>query len=439
MSLYEKKRNPNPVADGENAENRLNARTRACTWLILSVVVFLCSIVTCGALIARSAKDNGEREVQEVHVEDIKYVANNTELPTDAENGSETNEQKLKAPESVYDASLLNVLVVGYDEKTEQTDAMIIVSIDTERGQPSMLSIPRDTYISGNYDVPKINRVYAENGSRGIDALKESIENMVGFRLDHYVVFDSKGLSEVLELTDGVEFEIPTEPMYHDLLAGEQKLSGEKAFGLFSYREDYTDVETEPYRVQRDFLGTVLDTLLADQDKKFENAEAICNAVDTDLEASELAYLADVLKNARFAASFSRALPGGEITARGEAYYQVEPVEACEILNGHFNPTGSDLSEYDVHFRQLQGDSGEGELSDYGFGGPKPTTNPDLTQSTDEPTEETEDETDENTEEPSSEDENNAEPTDGSEEFDENESTEPTDSSDEPESTDGDE
>ncbi|MBE6985071.1 MAG: hypothetical protein E7434_05580 [Ruminococcaceae bacterium] len=387
MSLYEKKRN-SQVPEEEIAENRLSAKTRACTLLMLSVIVFLCAVVTCAALIAKSVGDNDGEKTLETHVEDIKYVANNTNNTETPSN--DTPDVKLTAPVSVYDSNILNILLVGTDSETAQTDALIVVSVDMEKGQPSMLSIPRDTYISGDYSTPKINRVYAENGSRGIEALKESVENMLGFRLDNYLVFDREALAEVLQRTGGIDFEIPEEPTYHDLLPGEQNLSGEKAFALFRYREDYTDVETEPYRVQRDFLAKILDTLLADQENNLENAELICQATDTDLEATELAYLTDLLKNARFAASFSRALPGGEITIRDEAYYQVDPAQACEILNGHFNPTGSDLTEYDVHFRQLQGDSGEGEMADFGFGGPHPTQNNSGTNDETEATEETE-------------------------------------------------
>ncbi len=446
MSNYEKNQN---IEETDTAENRLSAKTRACTWLAMSVVVFLFAVITCVLLISKSAGDSTDKNNQQVHVEDIKYIANNTEDPnvTNPSSGEENNAQKLTAPKSIYNSSIFNILVVGYDEKSEQTDTMILVSVDMGRAQPAMLSIPRDTYIAGNYSVPKINRIYAENSSRGIEALKESVENMFGFRLDKYLVFDAKSLGEILELTDGVSFDIPEAPMYHALSSGMQTFRDEEAFELFRYNDEYTDVETEPYRVQRDFLGKIFDAFLADQDKKFENAEAICNAVETDLVPSELAYLADLLKNARFAAAFSRALPGGEITVRNEPYYQVEPVEACEILNGHFNPTGSDLTEYDVQFRQQHGSTGEGELSDWGHGGPKPTANPDLTVSPDEPTEETEEDTEENSEE-NSEEENQEDTGDYSEEETEenteNDTSEPEESSEEetyeePAETDGDE
>ncbi len=437
MSNYEKNQN---IEETDTAENRLSAKTRACTWLAMSVVVFLFAVITCVLLISKSAGDSTDKNNQQVHVEDIKYIANNTEDPnvTNPSSGEENNAQKLTAPKSIYNSSIFNILVVGYDEKSEQTDTMILVSVDMGRAQPAMLSIPRDTYIAGNYSVPKINRIYAENSSRGIEALKESVENMFGFRLDKYLVFDAKSLGEILELTDGVSFDIPEAPMYHALSSGMQTFRDEEAFELFRYNDEYTDVETEPYRVQRDFLGKIFDAFLADQDKKFENAEAICNAVKTDLEPSELAYLLDLLKNARFAAAFSRALPGGEITVRDEAYYQVEPIEACEILNGHFNPTGSELTQYDAQFRQQQGSSGEGEMPDWGFGGPRPTTNSDLTEADEDVTEETEP-TEEDTQE-SEENETQENPEDNTE----NETSEPEGSSeeeipDEPTETDGDE
>ncbi len=390
MSLYEKKKESTPE-ETEIAENKLSAKTRASIWLILAATVFVCAVVTCLVLIGKSAGSGSSANTVETHVEDIKYVAATTEKPDpNASATGEPDEPELIAPVSVNDSTMLNILIAGVDHETEQTDMLMIISIDTEKKTPSMLSIPRDTYIAGDYDMPKINRVYDVNGERGVDALQEAVENMVGFRLDKYLVFDEVVLSEILELTGEIEFEVPEEPNYHTLIPGEQMLSGIDAFGLFRYNEDYTDVETEPYKVQRDFMAKILDSLLAQQDELLENSEAICSAANTDLAPEELAYLGKLLENARFAAAFSRALPGEEITISGEDFYQVDPVAACEILNGHFNPLEDELTEYDVQFRQKQGDSGVGEMPNYGFGGSSGTTSQSTenTDATEAPTEE---------------------------------------------------
>ncbi|MBE6927658.1 MAG: LytR family transcriptional regulator [Ruminococcaceae bacterium] len=387
MSLFEKKQE-------QKLENQvgLPAKTRAAIWLILSATVFLCAVVMCLVLIGKSASDEHDPLNNiEMHVEDIKYVANATQS-SDTPLTSEDTEVELTAPKSVNDSTMLNILLVGVDVDSELTDTMMLISIDTEKALPSMLSVPRDTYIAGDYDVPKVNRIYKSNGSRGADALKEAVENMVGFRIDKHMFFDESALTDILSVTGPIDFEIPEEPDYHDLPAGKQSLKDEKAFELFRYTEEYTDVETEPYKVQRSFVAAIADTLLADQENLYENAETICNATQTDLTPAELAYLGNLLKNARFAASFSRALPGGEITIDDVDYYQVDAVSACELLNAHFNPLDTTLTEYDVHFRQLQGDSGEGEMPDWGFGGPHPTTNPDEPDPTEETSEDTTDE-----------------------------------------------
>ncbi len=385
MSSFEKKKQ-----ETEATTSRIDAKTRASILLIVAIAVFLCSVVACFAMIRRSADSNGGAEVEQ-HVEDIRYVAN---ASTEPGSSGEENQKELKMPVSVNDSSVLNILLIGYDLETEQTDTLMIISIDTEKGTPAMLSIPRDTYIAGNYEIPKINRVFMENGERGIDALCEAVENMIGFRLDKYVLFDEVSLAALLEVTGGIEFNVPEEPAYHFAIPGEQTLSDLDAFGLFRYRDEYTDVETEPYKVQRDFMARILDTLLQDQENAYDNAEVICDNMQTNFVPGELAFLANLMKDTRFIAAFSRALPGGEITVDDEYFYEVNPESACEILNGHFNPLDEELTEYDVHFRQKQGSSGEGELPEWGFnggGGGTATTEatdaPDELEPNEEPTE----------------------------------------------------
>lgn len=233
-----------------------------------------------------------------------------------------------------------------------------------------MLSIPRDTYISGNFDEPRLNQVYkeSESGERGIRAVKEMVKDMIGYWPDYYFVLDDAAMTGIVDLCGKIDFDVPEEPSYCDLSAGSQSLSASKAMKLLTFRNDYTEISTEPARVQRSFLQTLLTELLQDEEMIEYNARAIAGFADTDLSADDLAYLGHLLQGMDMRSIYSRALPGEVIEADGKSYYQVDAEEAVNILNEAFNPLEDDLTVYDVNFRQLTGGSGEGSYSDFGFG-----------------------------------------------------------------------
>lgn len=363
MNQKEEKQHQEPTEDDSG---RMHPKTRACFWLVSAVAVFVCAVIMCLTLIGKSAGDTSSPLTTDRTVQDIRYELGGTAQTASTE-PPEDNAAVLTEPTSVNNASILNILLVGYDEETAQTDTLMILSVDLHNATASMLSIPRDTYVSGGFTLDKINRVYSDRGTRGLASLKELVESMVGFRLDYSVLFDAESLAKIIEQTGAITFDVPSEPAYHRLKSGTQEISGSDAFALFSFRESYTDVETEPYFVQRDFLAAILDALLSDQSELAADCAAVCDAVTTDLTAENLAYLANLLKNFRFATAFSRALPGGEITVDGVEYYEVNIEKAVEMLNEGFNPLSTDLTEYDVSFRQKQSGSGEGETSPWGF------------------------------------------------------------------------
>ena len=127
--------------------------------------------------------------------------------------------------------------------------------------------------------------------------------------------------------------------------------------------------------------------------------------------------MAILLRNIDLYAAYSRALPGGEIEIDYVLYYQVDIEDALEMLNAQFSPLEQDLDEFDVNFRQLTGDSGDGEYSDYGFS--------DSTEST---ASEDDDDSDDDTTDPDE--------TEDPEQTEDSESTENTEESSEPEETD---
>lgn len=274
----------------------------------------------------------------------------------------------------------------------------------------SLLAIPRDTYVAGDYEVPKVKTVYSRfSGQRSVEAVMETVKGMFGFAPDYYFILDKAILSCMVELAGGVSFTIPEEPAYHRLKAGNHTFTSSDAFALFSFKESWEEAGTEPTKVQRDFLLKLFAQLLEDENKIADHCIAISQIAQTDLKTEELAYLAYLLADYDFDDAYSSPLPGKAKNIQGQAYYEVNPDKAVNTLNEYHNPLSKELSVYNVNFRQEQADSGEGEFSDFGH---NTTTNA--------TTKPTEDSTTEGTTESESSDE--TEPTEG----------EPTEGSTEP-------
>ena len=350
-----------PRNEPEDKQSRLSPWTRALLLLIGSICIFACTVAMCFALVNRSAETD-PLPVQEP--KELKYEVN---LQPPA---SENIPSELEAPESVYGSNRLNILLIGLDTATNRTDTLVLFSVDIATKEAAMLSIPRDTYISGNFDDPRLNQVYkeSESGERGIRAVKEMVKDMIGYWPDYYFVLDDAAMSGIVDLCGKIEFDVPEEPSYCDLSAGFQSLSASKAMKLLTFRNDYTEISTEPARIQRSFLQTLLTELLLDEEMIEYNARTIAGFADTDLSSDDLAYLGHLLQGMDMKSIYSRALPGEVIETDGKSYYQVSAEEAVAILNEAFNPLDEDLTVYDVNFRQLTGGSGEGSYSEFGFG-----------------------------------------------------------------------
>ena len=359
-----------PQTETEEKSGSLSARTKAKLLLAAAICIFICATSMCLALIAKSAEPL--ELPSEPEAKELSYVVNSVQPSTAAVPSD------YEAPVSRNDSETLNILLIGRNKMTAQTDTLLLASVHLQTGELALLSIPRDTYIAGNYEIPKINLVYSEaddGKGRGVNALLEMVKGMVGFDVDYYFVLDEASLTAMTDSVGGVDFTVPDTPDYSELAAGKQHFDGKLAMQMLTYRTGYTDVEVEPARVQREFLLTLLEALLKDPDAYEENAKKIAAVSDTDLTAESLTYLAYLLQNVDTSAVFSRALPGGEIEIEDVTYYEVDPEAAIELLNEHFNPLKNDLTVYDVHFRQKTADSSSGEFDPYGFGNNSASSN----------------------------------------------------------------
>lgn len=154
----------------------------------------------------------------------------------------------------------LNVLLLGIDsregdETTQNTDTLIVVSIDPLNRSAAMLSIPRDTLV----DIPgvgkdKVNAAYVYGGrQRGADLARRTIEGLLGITINSYALVDFQAFRETVDALGGVLVDVrrplrdesfPTVDFGIErirFLAGPQLQSGDDALRYARSRHDAND------------------------------------------------------------------------------------------------------------------------------------------------------------------------------------------------------
>lgn len=172
----------------------------------------------------------------------------------------------------------LNVLLLGIDSRgdsstTQNTDTMIVLSLDPVNKTAAMLSIPRDVFIDRpGVLVDKINAAYAVGGP---DLSRRVVEDLLGIRLNAYALVDFDAFTKIVDSVGGVVIDVkrpvrdetyPT-PDYGveriDITAGPQLMDGQTALRFARSRHDTNDYS----RAQRQQLVlSALRTRMAEGD-----------------------------------------------------------------------------------------------------------------------------------------------------------------------------
>ncbi len=148
---------------------------------------------------------------------------------------------------------------VGFDFGTANSDSLMLLHMGT--GRPVLISIPRDSYVPiPGYGYNKIN---AALGFGGPSLLVQTVENVTGLRIDHYMGIGFGGLVSVVNKVGGVN--ICLSAALHDydsganLKAGCQTLNGTQALAFVRDRHSFADEDLQRMQDQRAFLKALLD------------------------------------------------------------------------------------------------------------------------------------------------------------------------------------
>jgi len=223
-------------------------------------------------------------------------------------------------PTAIGSGDWLNILLIGLDSttnlKSQNTDVILVVSINRDTKQVSLLSIPRDLWVYiPTHGWSRINTAHrsgflSEYPGEGPGLLMRTIEMNLGIPIDHWARIDFQGFTRVVDDLGGVDMTVacPVDLQYRpdDTNSGDQveqilqpgvyHMDGATALRYVRTRRGGSDFDRA--RRQHQFLKAMWD-----QRKNLDLARirslfsALSKSVKTDLGLGDLPSLASLALN----------------------------------------------------------------------------------------------------------------------------------------------
>ena len=173
-------------------------------------------------------------------------------------------------------AAAMNFLLLGSDTRGassssianlagQRSDTIVIVHVPANREHLSVMSIPRDTWLTipGHGDA-KINAALSYGG---VPLAVQTVEGLIGARIDHVAVVDFAGFKAVTDALGGVDINNPIAfDSYHlkghAFPQGAQHLDGDQALAFARERYAFTDGDFQRVRNQQLLISALLSGLM---------------------------------------------------------------------------------------------------------------------------------------------------------------------------------
>ena len=154
-------------------------------------------------------------------------------------------------------------LGTGGDLGTVRTDTIMLMHLPL-RGKPTLVSIPRDSYVPvPGYGYDKINAAFSIGGPQ---LLVETVEHNTGLHVDRYAEIGMGGLAGVVDAAGGVEIcvaEPIDDPLANiNLQPGCQHMDGPTALGYVRTRAT-AQGDLDRVARQREFMTTLVTRVLS--------------------------------------------------------------------------------------------------------------------------------------------------------------------------------
>jgi polyisoprenyl-teichoic acid--peptidoglycan teichoic acid transferase len=151
----------------------------------------------------------------------------------------------LQSTRGEFGTSKLNILVLGYQDDEATTDTVIMLHLDVDRRTATLVSIPRDSWVSiPGHGNDKINAAYAYGGSKTSARVVSALLGDVP--IDAVIALQPEGAAQIVDAMGGLNVNVDENMDYDDnygelhihLKKGEQYLTGSQVVGYLRFRHD---------------------------------------------------------------------------------------------------------------------------------------------------------------------------------------------------------
>ena len=253
------------------------------------------------------------------------YFASNslTEKPVEKKQSEELLTAKDKA----------TIMIMGVDERDDdvgRSDTLMIASIDPKTNQASLLSVPRDTRVKiKGHDFDKVNAAYAYGKEK---LSQDTVENLLGVSVDHYVIINTKSFKKIIDAIGGIDIDVPKRMHYEDpwdddggliidFHPGMQHMDGAKAVTYVRYRDEEGDLGR--IRRQQDFVRAFMEKLVSPAiiPKLPTIIKEVMGSIETDLSFRQLLEFVGTLKESKNNGLKTDMVPGKPLYIEGISYW----------------------------------------------------------------------------------------------------------------------
>lgn len=252
--------------------------------------------------------------------------------------------------------NVINILLMGIDDGDSEnpggprrSDAMMVVSINSDTGKVNVLSLPRDTrvVIPGQKGLEKITHAFFYGGS---ELAIRTVEDLLQLHINHVIVIDWQAFIKTIDLLGGVDLYVENNMNYEDpyanlaihLTKGYQHLDGNQAGQYVRFRSDELGDIGRVQRQQR-FLKALTEQVLQPSTilKITKFISTMDQYVTTDISGFKILKLANNLKSFRSGSLSTEMLPGNFATIDGVSYWVQDKEQTAQLVDQIVNDAKS--------------------------------------------------------------------------------------------------
>lgn len=248
----------------------------------------------------------------------------------------------------------VNVLLIGTDQRSGETkfntDSLILASIDPVKKQISLLSIPRDTKVHlARYGEVKINSIAS---LESFDSLQKAVSDLLGVTLKGYIITNFAGFKQIIDTLGGVTVNVEKDMYYEtgdkvdgyiNLHKGLQRLGGTQALEYARFRHDALADISRTARQQAVLKAAAKEMFqLGTLPKLPVLIPELMKAVRTNLSPLDIFAMSKAVAGFDSSQVISQTLPGAFLDQNGISYWNVDPIQAKQVLSNLFKGITTD-------------------------------------------------------------------------------------------------